>query len=554
MSKGRRLAVVLGSNGPSAEGLEPLRYARRDAEKVLATLTRPECGFAVAAPSPDSDATTALSILERVVESCSKDDEFICYFSGHGILAHGTLVLLWDDTDLDRVLGTAIPIARIMTALSFCQARNRLLVLDCCHAGAAAGMLGLKSAASVPFEDLGLTSANHLVLMASDRLERARELESAGGSFMTTSICAALTNRSNKADRDGDGLVSVQDLAGWLVSEAQSQNLTSEKVSVPYLAGQSRGPFHLTREREWPVWKVLLPNGDTATVLPGPPDRGPLSRTSNWHFALVAVADHLVTNAQYRDFVKHGGARPHGSEFADGAWRDPFDPWGDSRFSAATKPVVCVDTLMAKNYCMWLAKRAGPSVLVGPGGERCDVAIADVDLLTVAEWERACRARLGYWWLPLPVTVPGALDCLGGQASVHDNADRPASVHEDSRANDWGITDLVGNVWEWCYSRYAMRLAPALLTRRTRTTLIDRDFEARGGGFLDHVGRIDLAVNAAALADGMYTRHSDLGFRVAVALHPRGHIPDFPFEVLETEPIDSYATLAMAPRLIDVDL
>jgi hypothetical protein len=180
---------------------------------------------------------------------------FICYFSGHGVLEKGKLFLLLDNTDTDNIFATALSVSKILEALRYCKAQSQLLVLDCCHAGAVVNMLGLKSGIGIPVEELTIKSDNYLILMASDRLEKARELEKLRGSFLTVNICSALGDKLNEADRDKDGRISIQDLSVWLGEKADEHNKVAQKdrVPCPYLFGQSKGRFFLTIETSIPT-------------------------------------------------------------------------------------------------------------------------------------------------------------------------------------------------------------------------------------------------------------------------------------------------------------
>src|SRR6266702_1478129 len=243
-----RRAFVMGSNGPADSNLGSLRYARQDAERMKACLSGARCGFVVENPEPGADTFEVRRKLTIVAESCTPEDTFVCYFSGHGTLEKGSLVLLWDNTQVDRLLSTALPVSDILQILKYCKARSRLLILDCCHAGAVTTTFGLKDAAGVPVQELEISPDNYYVLMASDRLETARELETLQGSFLTMNIAAALDEKFVEADKDEDDRISMQDLHHWLEDRAKIHNqlYPSTKVSYPYLLGKQKGEFYLT--------------------------------------------------------------------------------------------------------------------------------------------------------------------------------------------------------------------------------------------------------------------------------------------------------------------
>jgi hypothetical protein len=243
-----RRAFVMGSNGSTEVGF--LKFARKNACDVKAALEDPACGFQVSTPSEGADATAVLTQLSAASEACSPDDTFVCYFSGHGYVepGEGQLYLCWDQTQVRHKFTSSMPALFVMGVLNGCKARNRLLLLDCCHAGAALGGGQALKSAAVPVEPL-MPSSNFVVLAASDRLEKTRELDSIEGSLFSVEICAALGKDRLHADFDRDDRISVADLKLWLDQRTHHHNAQCPDQPVPYphLFGHQRGnPIYLS--------------------------------------------------------------------------------------------------------------------------------------------------------------------------------------------------------------------------------------------------------------------------------------------------------------------
>lgn len=129
-----------------------------------------------------------------------------------------------------------------------------------------------------------------------------------------------------------------------------------------------------------------------------------------------ALARAPVTNAQYAAFLE---ASPRG--VAEPKY------WSDQRYNGPQQPVVGVTWEDARVYCEWAGLR----------------------LPSEAEWEYACRA--GSETRYSAGDGEDALRRVGwysenAEGRLHDVAEKPA--------NDFGLHDMHGNVFEWCHDRW----------------------------------------------------------------------------------------------------
>jgi formylglycine-generating enzyme required for sulfatase activity len=480
---GKRYAVVFGSNGPEFAGR--LKYARSDAESMAGVLRSPRCGFEVQCLAPDMNNTQILSGIEKSAKACCKEDTFLCYYSGHGETFGEDLFLLLDATEKTDIPHTAIQSSRILAEMGWCNARNKLLILDCCRAGAAALNARFKgdNVELKPF--LGeIQSKNFLILAASNNVGEAVELDEFQASFLTSRLKLALSNpQHSTVDRESGG-VSVERLTKWLAREAAEYTKKGGlKVPLPYLVGRSQGAFYLTvTAADWPNTEVSWPDGTTMVVLPVKPVNG---------FALC-IGKEPVTNKQYRHLIdtEPVGELPQGND-----WQE-VHPLRDPRFNRPEQPVVCVTLEDCQRYVDAVNRESDP--------ERVTL------LPTPAVWDYAA------FQTEYPSSDPETWRQLFDPNAQPRSSPSPVDT-PNMPLNSLGIGNLIGNVWQWCVAD-AGKTTGAL----------------RGGGFLDVPSRLLPFGDTFSIRNERISR-ADVGFRLA-GLVRLGRLGDKARALLDVSP------------------
>jgi len=183
-----------------------------------------------------------------------------------------------------------------------------------------------------------------------------------------------------------------------------------------------------------------------------------------------------VTNARYQQFVQKTGY--------------PEPPlWHNPRFNAPERPVVRVTWRDAVAYARWANKR----------------------LPTEAEWEYAARGNLIGKQYPNGDIITDADANFGSTGGV--DRWKWTSPVGSFPPNGYGLYDMAGNVWEWCFDEYNgafYSLSPQNNPRFGRKIAPDNEnFRIlRGGGWGGSAADLRVADRWYHLTSG-----STIGFR-----------------------------------------
>jgi len=152
-----------------------------------------------------------------------------------------------------------------------------------------------------------------------------------------------------------------------------------------------------------------------------------------------AMARYPITNAEFERFIEDGGYN-NSDYWTEAGWQQKEKKgwtqprlWDDETWNSPSQPVVGVSWYEALAYCRWLSEKSGKPYR----------------LPTEAEWEKAARGTDGRRY-PWGDTWDASLcnNKESGPGKTTPVGEYPAGE------SPYGVEELVGQVWEWCRSKY----------------------------------------------------------------------------------------------------
>ena len=149
-----------------------LKYCDRDASLMKDALQRYD--YDVIVTDNEGDKYDILREFVNMLTICASDDNIIFYFSGHGVVDRGELFLVTKGIGSDEF--SKIPVIEILGPFSRSCAKNKLIILDCCHAARIAAQWINPEPSEV-----------YRILIAANPLETAERDRRSEGKFFNSS-------------------------------------------------------------------------------------------------------------------------------------------------------------------------------------------------------------------------------------------------------------------------------------------------------------------------------------------------------------------------------
>lgn len=231
---GRRKALIIAVDEYEHPGLRRLRSPTADAEALAAVLGDARIGEFDVSVVRNEPAFEIQARIEDLFAEAKADDLLLVHFSGHGLKGEaGDLYFAARNTRPNRLASTAVPADFVQKCVRSSPSRSIVLLLDCCYGGAFSQGVSVRAAGDVRVLDsfapgkLG-GGRGRAVITASNAMEYAFEGEQLTPdshptpSLFTSALVQGLA--SGEADLDEDGLVSLNELYGYVFDRVREQN------------------------------------------------------------------------------------------------------------------------------------------------------------------------------------------------------------------------------------------------------------------------------------------------------------------------------------------
>lgn len=269
---GTRRALIVANDTYDHASLGQLRAPAADAEALADVLGDPEVGGFTVTVVHNEPSHEVQGRIEDVFADSRPDDLLLLHFSGHGIKSDsGELFVAARNTRPDRLGSTAVSADFIQRCMKTSRARSIVLFLDCCYGGAFGEGVAVRAAGPVnvmdsfPASRLGggrgraVISASSAIEYAFEGTELAAD-QTAKPSVFTSAVVEGL--RTGEADRDEDGLVSLDELYDYVFDRVRAEN----PKQTPGRDVEMAGDLFIARSRRRRLRPAPIPEAVAAAL------------------------------------------------------------------------------------------------------------------------------------------------------------------------------------------------------------------------------------------------------------------------------------------------
>jgi formylglycine-generating enzyme required for sulfatase activity len=470
--QGEKYAILVGVRQYESPDLHPMKFAENDVEQLSEILLRsgyrPEnvklmtqtAGVANLRFLPVSSKVN--TELDLTLKHLDEADSVVVALAGHGVQfrAEEEAYFCPADARLDKK-ETLVPLGKLYDSLSKCKAGFKLLLVDACRNNALTelGRDAGRPVVSAPSLSRPLKkrpAGGVAALFSCSTGEKAYELPDLGHGVFFHFVIRGL---EGEADADGDGKIDLAELTSF--TTRQVYRTVENKLGVeqnPEFVGKSNAVSIVKVELRKVITSsigmklVLVPAGQFMMGVPeGEPDANDNEKPQ--HRVRITkpfyLGAHEVTQREYRGMM---GANPSICS-TTGPVPDAFRGQNTDSY-----PVENISWFDAVSFCNKLSEKDRLTLCYTIDGERVELrAGSGYRLPTEAEWEYACRAGTETPFAFGPRLSPTDANFDGNE--TYNGSSKGQSLVRSTtvgsyRPNAFGLYDMHGNVFEWCWDGY----------------------------------------------------------------------------------------------------